>query len=202
MPTQIKNKIALTLLLICTTLAANSQENQSVKKAEQPKSETAQKTENSSLETYHLIQEILNDKLSENNKTSKALEQQIKEQEERITSLESKLSKGPPPDQGFTATLVLASVTVIITVLGVLIATLSIFGYTNIKKEATKASQETAQDTINKIAEQGLQDATEKSIIVLIENGRFDEIIQSSISSIAYRGINIDDEFIDEEGKA
>lgn len=165
------------------------------------------------LETYHLIQEIFNDKISSSNGKARELELKIIEQAEKTKKLELKAleqeaiindlkraANTPPEIQGsVTATIVLAAVAVIITVLGVLIAILSIFGYTNIKQESIKSSQETALSTVNSIAKEGLLQATETSLLTLMEKGRFDEIIQSSISSIAYRGISVKSDFLEEE---
>lgn|GEM_PF-5865235 len=165
------------------------------------------------LEAYHLIQEIFNDKISSSNGKARELELKIIEQAEKTKKLElkaleqeaiindlKKAANTPPEIQGsVTATIVLAAVAVIITVLGVLMAILSIFGYTNIKQESIKSSRETALSTVNSIAEEGLLQATEKSLLTLMEKGRFDEIIQSSISSIAYRGISVKSDFLEEE---
>lgn len=170
---------------------------------------------NGNLETYHLIQEIFNDKISSSENKARQLETKLLEQEEKSKKLELKITEqeaqiielkraiSTPPDsqESFTTTVVLAAVTVIVTVLGVLMAILSIFGYTNIKKESVKASQETAQETINSIAKEGLLQATENSLLTLLEKGRFDEIIQNSISLIEYRGISVESDFLDEEEK-
>lgn len=152
-----------------------------------------------SLETYHLIQEILNDKLSASQQNIINLEEKIKAQEEKIRSLENKAIKSSSSDGEFSTTVVLAAVSVIVTVLGALIAVLSIFGYANIKKDATKISQETAQKTIDDIASKGLQEATEKSILILIEEGRFNKIIYDAIAAIEYRGISFDNDLLDDE---
>lgn len=168
---------------------------------------------NGNLETYHLIQEIFNDKISssdmktsqlevkllEQEKRAKRLEFKLTEQEAQISELKRALSAPPESTGSFTTTVVLAAVTVVVTVLGVLMAILSIFGYTNIRQESIKASQETAQSTIKSIAETGLLQATENSLITLLEKGRFDEIIQNAISTIEFRGISVESDLLEEE---
>lgn len=198
MPTRISICSILILLCFCTTASAK-EENKQIKESIVQDVKNNPNITTSNLETYHLIQEILNDKLSNNNRNTTELELKIKAQEHRIKTLEKQISTDTKTDDGITTTIVLASVTVVVTVLGVLMAILSIFGYTNIKQEATKASKETALSTVKAIAEEGLLQATERSILSLIEKGRFDEIIQNSISSIEYRGISIDNDPLDEE---
>lgn len=153
------------------------------------------------LETYHLIQEIVRASIPKQDRTNEMLELRLQAQDERIKSLERELTKLSNPDGNNTPSVVLAAVSVIITVLGVLIAILSIFGYTNIKNESIKSSQETAKATIAEIAEEGLEEATENSLIKLITKGRFDEIIQNAVANISYRGISIPDGLADEEKK-
>lgn len=198
MPNRI-NAYLILALLCCCTIATAATDNKPIKDSSEQSKSNNPEISTSNLEAYHLIQEIINDKLSSSNRNTKELELKIKEQEYRIAALERAAIKGTPPEEGFTTTVVLAAVSVGVTVLGVLMAILSIFGYTNIRQEATKASKETALSTVNAIAEEGLLQATERSILVLIEKGRFDEIIQNSISSIEYRGISIDKDLLDEE---
>lgn len=118
-------------------------------------------------------------------------------QADKITNLEKQLSELQKPADVNTATLVLACVSVGITVLGVVIAILSIFGYTNIKGEATKNAQTVARDTVEKITKAELPAETEKNIIKLLEGNRFDSIIQNAVEQVVYRGISIPDDTLD-----
>lgn len=202
--------LAYSLLILWVSIAAGT--SAAAEKQERAKADDVL-ISSGNLEAYHLIQEIFNDKVSSSDGRARELELKIIEQEERTKKLELKAleqaaiinelqraANSPPEIQGsVTATIVLAAVAVIITVLGVLMAILSIFGYTNIKQESIKSSKETALNTVNSIAEEGLLQATEKSLLTLLEKGRFDEIIQSSISSITYRGITVKSDFLDEE---
>lgn len=154
----------------------------------------------SPLETYHLIQEIVKSSLPAENPSIEILKSKLEAQAEQIKSLEKEIKEFEKPAENSTSTIVLACVSVIITVLGVLIAIATIFGYNNIKKEAIGSAQSTAQATIQASAHVWLQEATEKNIIALIEEGRFDAIIQNAVANIEYRGISIPDGIDDEGG--
>ncbi len=121
------------------------------------------------------------------------LEIYIKLQEEKIKHLEKDILDLKKPANTDPVALVLASVSVIITVLGVLIAILSILGYSNIKKEAIKDARTIAKESVELIAKVEIPKATEANLIKLIEENRFDELIQSAVENIAYRGISIPD---------
>jgi len=142
------------------------------------------------MDFYRAIQDAVNAGISKDQKSSEILELKFQLQADKIEKLEREIEwlKGKPESN--TASTVLAAASVIITALGVLIAILSILGYSNIKKEAVKTSRDTAKETVSSIAGVELMDATEKNIIVLMENGRFDEIIQNAVASITYRGID------------
>lgn len=118
-------------------------------------------------------------------------------QADKIINLEKQLSELQKPADVNTATLVLACVSVGITVLGVVIAILSIFGYTNIKGEATKNAQTVARETVEKITKAELPAETEKNIIKLLEGNRFDSIIQNAVEQVVYRGISIPDDTLE-----
>jgi hypothetical protein len=118
-------------------------------------------------------------------------------QADKIINLEKQLSELQKPADINTATLVLACVSVGITVLGVVIAILSIFGYTNIKGEATKNAQTVARQTVEAITKAELPAETEKNIIKLLEDNRFDSIIQNAVEKVAYRGISIPDDTLE-----
>jgi hypothetical protein len=151
------------------------------------------------LETYHLIQEIVKANIPNIDYKNEILDSKIKTQDEKIKSLEKEIKQLKAPSNDYTATTVLASVSVIITVLGVLIAIISIFGYKNIKEDAIKDARKTAKETIEASAEKGILEATEKSIIKLMNERRFDGIFQDAVEKIAYRGISIPDDIPNEE---
>lgn len=182
--------IALTAIFICSSLMAA-----------EPLQETSENSGAAlgALETYQLVREMVNASLPKESPLVSKVVMKLEFQEEKIKLLERKVHQLEVPQDNDAAAIVLTAVSVIVTVLGVLIAILSIIGYSNLKKEAIKSSQQTAQETIDKRVEEGLRDATEKSIIKLIEQGRFDEIIQNAIANIEYRGISIPDGIPDEE---
>ncbi|HBO5376783.1 TPA: hypothetical protein ACSPLY_004424 [Pseudomonas aeruginosa] len=161
--------------------------------------EAPNNNQKASLETYHLIQEIIQANTSKEDSRTEIIKLRLKTQDEKIKTLEKEIEKLRTPKDDNTSPIILSAVSVIVTALGVLIAILSIFGYSNIKSEAVKSSKETAKATISEVAERGLQEATEASLIILIEEGRFDEIIKNAVANIAYRGISIPDGLTDEE---
>lgn len=150
------------------------------------------------LEAYHLVQEVVRNSVPSQEKIIEAVELRILAQEEKIRSLEREISRLNSAGAINTSSVVLAAVSVIITVLGVLIAILSIFGYKNIKSESVKSSREAAMNAISEVARNGLKEATEKSIVDLIEDGRFDKIITNAVANIAYRGISMPDGLAEE----
>lgn len=140
-------------------------------------------------ELYKVIHDAVNSEFSRDEKNSEIMDLKFQLQADKIAKLEREIEwlKGKPESN--TASTVLAAASVIITALGVLIAILSILGYSNIKKEAIKTSRDTAKETVASIAGIELMEATEKNIIALMEDGRFDGVIESAVANVTYRGI-------------
>ncbi|WP_330211224.1 hypothetical protein [Pseudomonas sp. AM4(2022)] len=118
----------------------------------------------------------------------------ISTQQEEIKALRKQIEDFEKPSDINTITIVLTCVSVLITILGVVFAILSIFGYTNIREEAARSAKTAAKDTVEKITKEELPAETEKNIIALMENKRFDKIIQDAVENVIYRGISIADE--------
>jgi len=118
----------------------------------------------------------------------------ISSQQEEIKALRKQIEDFEKPGDINTITIVLTCVSVLITILGVVFAILSIFGYTNIREEAARSAKTAAKDTVEKITKEELPAETEKNIIALMENKRFDKIIQNAVENVMYRGISIADE--------
>ncbi len=157
------------------------------------------KESGSNLDVYSIVKDVVTAAEKGGEKSSELMELKLQVQAEKIVRLEREIERLKDKPESNTSSTVLAAASVIITALGVLIAILSILGYTNIKKEAVRVSADTAKQTVASIADVELMNATESNIVKLMENGRFDEIIRESIASVAYRGISISDEFEEEE---
>lgn len=118
----------------------------------------------------------------------------ISSQQEEIKALRKQIENFEKPGDINTITIVLTCVSVLITILGVVFAILSIFGYTNIREEATRSAKTAAKETVEKITKDELPAETEKNIIALMEDKRFDKVIQNAVENVIYRGISIADE--------
>lgn len=156
-------------------------------------------TNYNNLKDYLLIQEIVQSMSSKADSSTRDLALEVKLQAEKIKNLEKEVSELRIPDDNSVATLLLSAVSVIITVLGVLIAILAILGYRNIKNEAIKDARKTAKETVKIVAKEEIPRATEENIIKLIEENRFDRLIQNAVENIVYRDTSMPDEVADEE---
>lgn len=176
------------------TLAETS--NTEAKKQNQEESSL---TNHNNLKDYLLIQEIVQSMTPKADSSTRDLALAVKLQAEKIKNLEKEVSELRKPDDNSVATLLLSAVSVIITVLGVLIAILAILGYRNIKNEAIKDARKTAKETVKIVAKEEIPRATEENIIKLIEENRFDRLIQNAVENIVYRDTSMPDEVADKE---
>lgn len=157
------------------------------------------RTNHNDLKDYLIIQEIVQSMTPKADTNSQDLALEIKIQAEKIKTLEKEILELRKPVDNSVTTLLLTSVSVIITVLGVLIAILAILGYRNIKNEAIKDARKTAKETVKIVAKEEIPRATEENIIKLIEENRFDRLIQNAVENIVYRDTSMPDEVADEE---
>ncbi len=145
-------------------------------------------TEQRGIYVQNEIQKLKNDKL--------LLEMQLvsiknKEQQTKIDSLTRELNvldeqlRSDKKGMGFEVWLglTLASVTLIVTGLGVIIALLAFFGYSNIKKAATQAAVK----------------KSESLVLKAIKDGQFNQVIYSAVERAVYRGILSEEDFPEEE---
>lgn len=120
----------------------------------------------------------------------KILNEKIKLQDEIIEKVDKKSTDSVSSFNFPTwAGIILSAVSVIITVLGLFIAIFSFFGYKKIIEIVENKSFEVAQEEAKKIAIELTPVETEKMLIKLIEDHRFDAIINDSVSKFMYRGI-------------
>lgn len=189
----------LTLALIISLYAIKTLAETSNTETKEQNQEELSLTNHNNLKDYLLIQEIVQSMTPKADSSTRDLALEVKLQAEKIKNLEKEVSELRKPDDNSVATLLLSAVSVIITVLGVLIATLAILGYRNIKNEAIKDARKTAKETVKIVAKEEIPRATEENIIKLIEENRFDRLIQNAVENIVYRDTSMSDEVADEE---
>ncbi|WP_053148721.1 hypothetical protein [Pseudomonas sp. P97.38] len=189
----------LTLALIISLYAIKTLAETSSTEIKEQNQEELSLTNHNNLKDYLLIQEIVQSMTPKADSSTRDLALEVKLQAEKIKNLEKEVSELRKPDDNSVATLLLSAVSVIITVLGVLIAILAILGYRNIKNEAIKDARKTAKETVKIVAKEEIPRATEENIIKLIEENRFDRLIQNAVENIVYRDTSMSDEVADEE---
>ncbi|AGE28532.1 hypothetical protein H045_22370 [Pseudomonas poae RE*1-1-14] len=189
----------LILALIISLYAIKTLAETSNTETKEQNQEESSLTKHNNLKDYLLIQEIVQSMTPKADSSTGDLALEVKLQAEKIKNLEKELSELRKPDDNSVATLLLSAVSVIITVLGVLIAILAILGYRNIKNEAIKDARKTAKETVKIVAKEEIPRATEDNIIKLIEENRFDRLIQNAVENIVYRDTSMPDEVADEE---
>ena len=185
MTTKTAHHILLILLILITPLSCFATESLQKEPLKQNKEEPQSAQEKD-------INKLLFELMQSNKKYIEI----VNSQKEEILSLENKI------DNGMTFSvwsgIVLSSASVIVTVVGVLIALLSFIGYRQIKEATEKSANTRAAEVAQRIAEKVAMDntpiETQKALISLIDNHKFDEIIQTSVEKIIYRGIGNTDE--------
>ncbi len=189
----------LILALIISLYAIKTLAETSNTETKEQNQEESSLTNHNNLKDYLLIQEIVQSMTPKADSSTRDLALEVKLQAEKIKNLEKEVSELRKPADNNVATLLLSAVSVIITVLGVLIAILAILGYRNIKNEAIKDARKTAKETVEVVAKEEIPRATEENIIKLIEENRFDRLIQNAVENIVYRDTSMPDEVADEE---
>lgn len=189
----------LILALIISLYAIKTLAETSNTETKEQNQEESSLTTHNNLKDYLLIQEIVQSMTPKADSSTRDLALEVKLQAEKIKNLEKEVSELRKPADNNVATLLLSAVSVIITVLGVLIAILAILGYRNIKNEAIKDARKTAKETVEIVAKEEIPRATEENIIKLIEENRFDRLIQNAVENIVYRDTSMPDEVADEE---
>jgi hypothetical protein len=117
------------------------------------------------------------------------LKNSLDAQKDKIVKLQNKLDEENGFDFEFWMAIMLTGVTVLLTIIGIGIAILSLFGFRNmLKKSAQKASEVAGTAAENK-AEEVANSAINSQLIKYIEEGRFDRIIALEVEKQTYRGI-------------
>ncbi|EGQ8000412.1 MULTISPECIES: hypothetical protein [Vibrio] len=122
--------------------------------------------------------------------------EQIKEQLEAIdVSLNALKTQGVNESLGMNFSvwtgILLASVSAIVTTLGVVIAIGSIFGYKKIMDSSRGEAERVAKEEANKVAKEEVAER--------IERGEFNSLVIEAVDRVAFGNINSNDELDDEE---
>lgn len=136
------------------------------------------------------LEESANQKLQSQN--IQALNYLINDQKQQILSMQEKIDK-IEDDSGLNfavwSGILLTSVAVILTALGIVMALFSFFGYKKMinsaKDAATKISTQKASEVTEKLA----PEVTESVLLKLIDQGNFDALIFDAVQKVTYRGI-------------
>lgn len=121
-----------------------------------------------------------------------ALKTLIDEQKDKIASLQNKLDtieNSSGLNFAVWSGIILTSVAILLTTLGIIIAVFSFFGYKKVMNGAKDAAKNVSKDKATEITERLAPTLTENILLKLLENGNFDEIIQQAVEKVTYRGI-------------
>jgi hypothetical protein len=119
---------------------------------------------------------------------------EILSQRKEINHLRDELSyslqeKGSGMKFEVWAGLLLASSALLLTIVGVGIALLSIFGYKKIINISTTVAEDTARKISTETSFQMVPDATTRELIRLMDDKKFDPIISKAVEAFLYRGV-------------
>lgn len=116
----------------------------------------------------------------------------VNEQKQQILHLQEKINKiedSSGLNFAIWSGILLTSVAVILTALGIVMAVFSFFGYKKMinsaKESATKISTEKASEVTEKLA----PEVTESVLLKLMDQGNFDTLIFEAVQKVTYRGI-------------
>ncbi len=85
--------------------------------------------------------------------------------------------------------ILLTSVAVILTALGIVMAVFSFFGYKKMINGAKEAATRISTEKASEVTEELVPNITETVLLKLLEEGNFDDLIFEGIEKVAYRGI-------------
>jgi hypothetical protein len=138
------------------------------------------------------------------NKPIILLETRLEHQAQKIQKLEAELrSVNSRRDDGMSfevwAGLLLASSALLLTIIGIGIALLSVFGYRKLAKSSKEAAEKVSIKVARETSEATANKATAAELVRLLEAGKFDNVIREAIETISFRGVTGLDEL--EEGE-
>ena len=117
----------------------------------------------------------------------------IKSLTDRISKIDAQLtdltSRYKANDSSNTSTIVLTAVSVLVTVLGVMIAILAVFGYRDLKENAIEVAEKTSVDRIQVYLSENLNEEVKKGIVSVVKDNKVNEEIEEIFMKIALQGI-------------
>lgn len=116
----------------------------------------------------------------------------IDEQKDKIASLQNKLDtieNSSGLNFAVWSGIILTSVAILLTILGIIIAVFSFFGYKKVMNSAKDAAENVSAVKAAEITERLAPTLTESILLKLLEKGNFDKIIQQAVEKVTYRGI-------------
>lgn len=136
-------------------------------------------------EKVNQYQELQNQKLLVLNTLIDDQKQQIHSMQDKIDKLENSSGLNFAVWTG----ILLASVAVILTVLGIVMALFSFLGYKKMINSAQDAATKISTEKATEVTERLAPVVTESVLIKLIDKGNFDAVIFSAVQKVTYRGI-------------
>ncbi|WGO83622.1 hypothetical protein [Arsenophonus apicola] len=116
----------------------------------------------------------------------------INDQKQQILHMQKKINK-LEDNSGLNFAvwtgILLASVSIILTVLGIVMAIFSFFGYRNMKNRAKDAATKISIEKASEVTEQLAPEVTERVLLKLINEGNFNKLIFEAVQKITYRGV-------------
>lgn len=165
--------------LVAATNASSSQETQT--KTSQLPTSTQNNIEADNLDLT-LLKVIENQKSAISN-----LQERQQQLQEHIEKSEGRMSFS------VWVSVLLACVTIIVTVFGVIVAIVTFFGFKNVKESAIKSAQELSTSVASEVARneanQKINEVAKKEIAFLLDNGELKEHLESAVDLIVRRQI-------------
>ncbi|EJO45438.1 hypothetical protein [Enterobacter sp. SST3] len=116
----------------------------------------------------------------------------INDQKKQIQSMQDKIDKlenSSGLNFAVWTGILLASVAVILTVLGIVMALFSFLGYKKMINSAQDAATKISTEKASEVTEKLAPVVTESVLLKLIDQGNFDAVIFSAVQKVTYRGI-------------
>ncbi|MCE0813556.1 hypothetical protein [Buttiauxella sp. S04-F03] len=116
----------------------------------------------------------------------------VNDQKQQITQMQEKIDKledSSGLNFAVWSGIVLTSVAVILTALGIVMAIFSFFGYKKMINGAKDAATRISTEKATEVTEKLVPSITETVLLQLLDKGKFDDLIFDGIEKVAYRGI-------------
>lgn len=122
---------------------------------------------------------------------------------EKIMKIDAQLidlnNRQKPADSSVTSTIVLTAVSVLVTVLGVMIALLAVFGYRDLKEKAIEVAERSSVEIIQDYLRENLNAEVKDGIVSVIQTKKVDKEIEEIFLKVALQGIYSSNDSDDED---